>query len=41
MGVLGRSSKPKLVACDTMNYWIQGKKAALLDGCSSGSTSSW
>ena len=26
-----RSQRPELVVCDTMNYWIQGKKAALLE----------
>ena len=28
--VLEQVHKPKLVACDTMNYWIQGKRTALL-----------
>ena len=28
--VLEQVESPRLVACDTMNYWIQGKKAALL-----------
>ena len=28
--VLDQVEKPRLVACDTMNYWIQGKKDALL-----------
>jgi len=27
--VLTQVQRPKLVACDTMNYWIQGKPAAL------------
>ena len=31
IGVLNQVQRPKLVVCDTMNYWIQGKKAALLD----------
>jgi sugar/nucleoside kinase (ribokinase family) len=31
IGVLSQVERPKLVVCDTMNYWIQGKKAALLD----------
>jgi sugar/nucleoside kinase (ribokinase family) len=31
IGVLDQVQRPKLVVCDTMNYWIQGKKAALLD----------
>ena len=26
-----RCAQPKLVVCDTMNYWIQSKKAALLE----------
>src|SRR4029078_8106328 len=30
IGVLKQVSRPELVVCDTMNYWIQGKKAALL-----------
>ena len=30
LGVLEQVRKPKLVACDTMNYWIQSRKAALL-----------
>ena len=30
LGVLEQVRRPKLVACDTMNYWIQSKKAALL-----------
>ena len=30
LAVLGQVKKPKLVACDTMNYWIQGKKEELL-----------
>ena len=28
--VLEQVSRPELVVCDTMNYWIQGKKASLL-----------
>ena len=31
LGVLEQVQRPKLVACDTMNYWIQGKKSALLE----------
>ena len=31
IGVLKQIERPKLVVCDTMNYWIQGKKAVLLD----------
>jgi len=31
LGVLNQVRKPRLVACDTMNYWIQSKKSALLD----------
>jgi sugar/nucleoside kinase (ribokinase family) len=30
LGVLTQVKRPKLVACDTMNYWIQRKKASLL-----------
>src|SRR5688572_30208684 len=30
IGVLDQVSRPELVVCDTMNYWIQSKKAALL-----------
>lgn len=30
LGVLEQVQKPKLVACDTMNYWIQSKKDVLL-----------
>jgi sugar/nucleoside kinase (ribokinase family) len=30
LGVLEQVAKPTLVACDTMNYWIQSKKAALM-----------
>lgn len=30
LGVLSQIERPKLVACDTMNYWIQGKKDVLL-----------
>jgi sugar/nucleoside kinase (ribokinase family) len=29
--VLGQVKRPRLVVCDTMNYWIQGKKAVLLE----------
>ena len=31
IGVLGQVRRPKLVVCDTMNYWIQSKKSALLE----------
>jgi sugar/nucleoside kinase (ribokinase family) len=31
LGVLTQVKRPKLVACDTMNYWIQRKKASLLE----------
>src|SRR5439155_845266 len=30
LNVLDQVKQPKLVACDTMNYWIQGKKDLLL-----------
>lgn len=30
LGVLEQVRTPRLVACDTMNYWIQGKREALL-----------
>ena len=30
VGVLEQVTKPTLVVCDTMNYWIQSKKAALM-----------
>ncbi len=30
LGILEQVDRPRLVACDTMNYWIQSKKAALL-----------
>src|SRR5206468_1096606 len=30
LGVLEQISRPKLVVCDTMNYWIKGKKDALM-----------
>ncbi len=30
IGVLDQVQRPKLVVCDTMNYWIQGKKDALV-----------
>ena len=30
LGVLEQVRKPKLIACDTMNYWIQSRKAALM-----------
>jgi len=30
LDVLRQVHRPKLVACDTMNYWIQGKRTALL-----------
>jgi sugar/nucleoside kinase (ribokinase family) len=31
LGVLSQVSAPTLVVCDTMNYWIQSKKAALME----------
>lgn len=31
LGVLSQVQQPKMVVCDTMNYWIQGKKPSLLD----------
>jgi sugar/nucleoside kinase (ribokinase family) len=31
LGVLQQIERPRLVVCDTMNYWIQGKKAALME----------
>jgi sugar/nucleoside kinase (ribokinase family) len=31
LGVLEQIEQPELVVCDTMNYWIQGKKDALLN----------
>ena len=31
LGVLDQVTQPRLVVCDTMNYWIQGKRAALLE----------
>jgi sugar/nucleoside kinase (ribokinase family) len=30
LDVLKQVRRPQLVACDTMNYWIEGKRAALL-----------
>ena len=30
MDVLDQIEKPRLVACDTMNFWIEGKREALL-----------
>jgi sugar/nucleoside kinase (ribokinase family) len=30
MDVLKQIEKPKLIACDTMNFWIEGKREALL-----------
>jgi sugar/nucleoside kinase (ribokinase family) len=30
LGVLDQIGKPKFVACDTMNFWIEGKRADLL-----------
>jgi sugar/nucleoside kinase (ribokinase family) len=30
LGVLEQVSRPALVACDTMNYWIQSKRPALM-----------
>jgi sugar/nucleoside kinase (ribokinase family) len=31
LGVLDQVDKPQLVACDTMNYWIQSKRERLLE----------
>jgi sugar/nucleoside kinase (ribokinase family) len=31
LSVLDQIEKPKLVACDTMNYWIQSKRDVLLE----------
>jgi sugar/nucleoside kinase (ribokinase family) len=31
LGVLDQVTEPKLVACDTMNYWIQSKRDVLLE----------
>ncbi len=31
LGVLDQIAKPTLVACDTMNYWIHGKRDVLLE----------
>lgn len=31
MSVLGQVNRPKFVACDTMNFWIEGKREALLE----------
>jgi sugar/nucleoside kinase (ribokinase family) len=31
LGVLSQVREPTLVVCDTMNYWIQSKKASLMD----------
>jgi sugar/nucleoside kinase (ribokinase family) len=31
LGVLSQVQRPKLVVCDTMNYWIQLKKSVLLE----------
>ena len=31
LSVLDQVKEPKLVACDTMNYWIQGKRDLLLE----------
>ncbi|HEX9892893.1 MAG TPA: PfkB family carbohydrate kinase [Gemmatimonadales bacterium] len=31
LGVLKQIQQPRLVACDTMNYWIKGKRAELLE----------
>jgi sugar/nucleoside kinase (ribokinase family) len=31
LDVLQQIRKPKLVACDTMNFWIQGKRTALMN----------
>jgi sugar/nucleoside kinase (ribokinase family) len=30
LDVLGQVNKPRFVACDTMNFWIEGKREALL-----------
>ncbi|HEX5387542.1 MAG TPA: PfkB family carbohydrate kinase [Gemmatimonadales bacterium] len=30
LGILDQVARPRLVVCDTMNYWIQGKRDALL-----------
>jgi sugar/nucleoside kinase (ribokinase family) len=30
LDVLGQVDKPRFVACDTMNFWIEGKREALL-----------
>ena len=31
LDVLGQMRRPRFVACDTMNFWIEGKRAALLE----------
>ena len=31
LGVLSQVHRPQLVVCDTMNYWIQGKREPLLE----------
>ena len=31
LGVLDQIQNPKLVVCDTMNYWIQGKRETLIE----------
>ena len=31
LSVLGQMQRPRLVACDSMNYWIESKKAQLLE----------
>ena len=31
LGVLSQMRAPKLIACDTMNYWIQGKRPQLME----------
>ena len=31
LGVLEQVQRPRLVVCDTMNYWIQGKREQLLE----------
>jgi hypothetical protein len=31
LGVLSQVRRPELVVCDTMNYWIQGKRETLLE----------
>ena len=31
LGVLSQMRAPRLIACDTMNYWIQGKRPQLME----------